>query len=91
MRDERELDLPMQSIDCMVSQRLIESDDFSLDSQIMHAASSQPEPLGWPGSGFSRQPGTIAARRSQAAAAQRSYGALIVNPAYDRGYHPTPI
>jgi hypothetical protein len=44
-----------------VSQRLIESDDFSLDSQIMHAASSQPEPLGWPGSGFSRQPGTIAA------------------------------
>eukprot|EP01047_Picozoa_sp_COSAG01_P017410 COSAG01_NODE_920_length_12728_cov_38.396864_10_plen_52_part_00 len=34
----------MQSIDCMVSQRLIESDDFSLDSQIMHAASSQPEP-----------------------------------------------
>ena len=42
-----------------VSQRLIESDDFSLDSQIMHAASSQPEGLGWPGSGFSRQPGTI--------------------------------
>jgi hypothetical protein len=33
----------MQSIDCMVwvPQRLIESDDFSLDSQIMHAASSQ--------------------------------------------------
>ena len=31
----------MQSIDCMVSQRLIESEDFSLDSQIMHAASSQ--------------------------------------------------
>ena len=28
MRDERELDLPMQSIDCMVSQRLIESEDF---------------------------------------------------------------
>ena len=30
----------------------------------MHAASSQPEPLGWPGSGFSRQPGTIAAART---------------------------
>ena len=53
MRDERELDLPMQSIDCMVSQRLIESEDFSLDSQIMHAASSQPEGLGWPGHSIS--------------------------------------
>ena len=52
----------------MLSQRLIESEDFSLDSQIMHAASSQPEPLGWPGSGFSRQPGTIAAARSGRAA-----------------------
>ena len=47
------MDLPMQSIDCMVSQRLIESEDFSLDSQIMHAASSQPEGLGWPGHSIS--------------------------------------
>ena len=54
----------------MLSQRLIESEDFSLDSQIMHAASSQPEPLGWPGSGFSRQPGTIAAVRAAVAAVQ---------------------
>jgi hypothetical protein len=36
----------------MLSQRLIESADFSLDSQIMHAASSQPEPLACPESGF---------------------------------------
>jgi hypothetical protein len=47
-----------------VSQRLIESEDFLLDSQIMHAASSQPEGLGWPGLSISPPPAAYRVSRT---------------------------